>query len=145
MRASIFISRKELEDYLERHGFSIITFRRIVLSEFGYKNAMEFKKDFKCLTDSVLNIKFAYSNSDDYREILLKISRCLQYLRNENEKLVNCFIGRDFIYFDPETSSYNYSFRNETLYYYTVSATFRRNFVSELSEKLGLNDVGIAI
>ena len=42
MRTTLYISNKEVLNFLERNGYTLITLRKIIISEFGYKNSEEF-------------------------------------------------------------------------------------------------------
>lgn len=154
MRATVYIRREELEEYVKRKGYSIKTFRKILVDEFGYKNGKEAVTEFTNLTTNVFNIKLAYKNQEEYQEILVLMSDILAFVKTERDSpnWATPIYGRDIVFFTPNstdslraTLSYQNTKANKTLYTYTISAVFRKEFINDINEKTGINELFLAI
>lgn len=155
MRATIYLRKKELENYIEKRGYNIKTIRIIILKEFGFKNSNEFKNEYKNLSSSVLNIKLAYKNLKEYESILVLISDLLAFLKNSLKKeYFKRIFGSEVLFYDINSytnglSRLNYDFYREnkslTLYNFTISSVFRKEFLNEIKEKTDLNEIYLSI
>lgn len=147
MRGTFYIRKNRVEDYLERKGFSLCTIRRVIIKEFGFKNGKEFLLKYHNLSPSVLNVKVAYKNKLEYNEIIIRISDILKYLSMEEYN--HSIFGRDILFFHPNQSgSFPYYDRqklNKSLYWYTVMTRFRLEFIEDIREKTGIDELGITI
>jgi hypothetical protein len=150
MRATIYLKKKELESYLERKGYTIVTLRRVILDEFGYKNSDHFMSIYPNLSRGVLNMKLAYKDKEEYESIVLLVSDMLKYLKQEQDPSIG--YGRVFgvdikflIRQTDETFSYTYGSKNNTLYYYTQESVFKREILTDITEKIELNGLSISI
>ena len=83
MRASIYLSKKELQKYLESKGYESKTIRKVLIDEFGYKTGKQFLETNTNLCSCVLDIRVCYKNPDEYREIVLRVSWIIKYLEKE--------------------------------------------------------------
>ena len=156
MRATVYIRREELEEYVKRKGYSIKTFRKILVDEFGYKNGKEAMTEFTNLTTNVFNIKLAYKNQEEYQEILVLMSDIISFVKAERDSLNwSAIYGRDIVFFTPNSTNstdnlgallnYQNTKANKTLYTYTISAVFRKEFINDINEKTGINELFLAI
>ena len=154
MRATVYIRREELEEYVKRKGYSIKTFRKILVDEFGYKNGKEAMTEFTNLTTNVFNIKLAYKNQEEYQEILVLMSDILAFVKTERDSpnWATPIYGRDIVFFTPNSTdnlgallNYQNTKANKTLYTYTISAVFRKEFINDMNEKTGINELFLAI
>ena len=144
MRTTLYIDNKELENFLKRSGYTLITIRKLIISEFGYKNSSEFLSEFKkYIIKNVLNIKLAYKNDNEYKDIIYKLSFIIKRLKKEN-KLV---FGRDEILFlspDNPNMFISKSWRQKSLFYYLDKTVFKRELLNNL-KKIGLYETGMSI
>lgn len=152
MRASIYLSKKELQKYLESKGYESKTIRKVLIDEFGYKTGKQFLETNTNLCSCVLDIRVCYKNPDEYREIVLRVSWIIKYLEkernNKNSGYRQRLFGKDIVFLNPESIygvGYRDGDRNLSLWYYTETTVFRREFVSEVNEKLGLYEVRMSI
>ena len=157
MRASIYLNRKELQNYLKLRGYQSETIRKILISEFGYKTGKQFLQENTNLCSNVLNIKVSFKNQDEYREIVLRLSWIIKYLKNERDKakIKSGFggyalrlFGTDIVFLNPDSTyviDYGDGDRNLSLWYYTEAVTFKRLFIEEITEKLGLYEIRMSI
>ena len=156
MRATVYIRRKELEEYVKRKGYSIKTFRKILVDEFGYKNGKEAMTEFTNLTTNVFNIKLAYKNQEEYQGILVLMSDIIAFVKAERDSpnWATPIYGRDIVFFTPDSTttdslgailSYQNTKANKTLYTYTISSVFRKEFINDVNEKTGINELFLAI
>lgn len=155
MRATIYLKKKELENYLEKKGYTLVTLRRVILDEFGYKNSKHFLLDYPNLSKGVLNIKLAYRDEEEYRLITLWISDTLRYLKHEQNPSVG--YGRVYgidIKFLTRQNDGSLSHigigdlegeKYKTLYYYCIEFVFRREIVSDIKEKIELNGFTMSV
>lgn len=147
MRATIYLGRKELRKYLESRGYKIQTLRKIITTEFGYPNSSKIREEFNNISNTALNITLAYKNQEEYRKITLIVSFILNFLRANINTLR--IYGRDVIYINSESTAHDVGYRtgmkSEMLYSYTETTTFRREFIEEINEKLGLNEIRMSI
>lgn len=151
MRASIYLSKKELQKYLELRGYKSKTIRKILLDEFGYKTGKQFLETNVNLCSCVLDIRVSYKNPDEYREIVLRISCIIKYLEKERSaegSYSSRLFGKDIVFLNPKsvyTINYREGDRDLSLWYYIETTVFRREFINELNEKLGLYEIRMSI
>lgn len=146
MRATFYIKKKELENYLLRKGYILKTIRRIILEDFGFNNTNEIRDAFPILSSSVLNIKVAYKTDEDREEIVIRIASILDYLRIEQKGTIHRIIGRDILFYRPGAPGFYRRDNNDnTLYLYTQSSVFRREILNDIKEKTKINEFYISI
>lgn len=158
MRASVYLNKSEIREYIKLKGYQTKTIRKILVSDFGYKNSKQISEGITNLSKTVLDIRICYKNQDEYRDILLKMSTIIKYLEQEkNEDIargagfVRVF-GRDVIYLSLVSNKYSLTYHHierikntQTLYYHTESSVFRREFIQEVNEKIGLYGIKMSI
>lgn len=158
MRASIYLNKSEIREYIKLKGYQTKTIRKILVSDFGYKNSKQISEEITNLSKTVLDIRICYKSQDEYRDILLKISAIIKYLEQEKIKditrgagFIRVF-GRDVIYFSLDSNKYSLTYNHierikntQTLYYHTESSIFKREFIQEVNEKLGLYGIKMSI
>lgn len=144
MRASIYFSRKEIREYLEKRDYSICTLRRILIKEFKFKNTNDILCKIPNISKGVLDLTIASENKYEYDKILLLVSDIIRYLDHEY-RFVNRgrMFGKELIYI--VNNHIDMSKRRDSLYEYTEIITFKRILKKEMQEKLGLYEFGIAI
>ena len=159
MRATLYIRKQDIEDYLTNKGYTLKTLRKIILDEFGFKNSKEFHSEYANLSPAAMNIKLAYLNQEEYESILVLVSDMLKFLKSElkdsnsgNQPPWPCYTmyGRDIVFYKASTREditlqYNREDNKDTLYIYTVSSVFRKEFVNELKEKTEINEIYLSI
>ncbi len=154
MRATVYFKKQELEEYLERNGYTILTLRRIILKEFGYKNSRSVLTEHSNLCSGVLNTKLAYKTEDEYRNITLIVSDLILYLRRELASSTKPgygrqLFGKDIIFLNPLsgnlTLGYNTGDRKQALYWYTMETSIKREIRQAIQEKTGIHEIGISI
>lgn len=147
MRATFYIKKKALEDYLIRKGYILKTIKRIILEDFGFKNTNEIRDAFPILSSSVLNIKVAYKTDEDRKEIVIRIAFILDYLRIEQKGTIYRIVGRDILFYKPgsDIASYRRDNNDSTLYLYTQSSVFRKEILNDIKEKTKINEFYISI
>ena len=147
MRATFYIKKKGLENYLLRKGYILKTIRRIILEDFGFNNTNEIRDAFPILSSSVLNIKVAYKTDEDREEIVIRIASILDYLRIEQKGTIHRIVGRDILFYRPGSTAtfYRRDNNDSTLYLYTQSSVFRREILNDIKEKTKINELYISI
>lgn len=152
MRASIYLSKKELQSYLKSKGYKTKTIRKVLLDEFGYKTGKQFLETNNNLCSCVLDIRLCYKNPDDYREIILRLFWIIKYLEKERTSGKSGYgprlFGKDIIFLNPDSTyviGYNDGDRQLSLWYYTETTVFRREFIDEVNKKLGLYEIRMSI
>lgn len=152
MRANIYLNKKELQRYLELRGYTTKTIRKVLIDEFGYKTGKQFLETNTNLCSCVLDVRVCYKNQDEYREIALRVSQMIKYLEKERTSdkpgYGQRLFGKEILFLNPESTyivGYNDGDRRLSLWYYTESTVFRREFVDEVNKKLGLYEIKMSI
>lgn len=151
MRATVYITKPEIRKYLERKGYQFRSIRKILTAEFGYTSGKQFSSLFPSLSKHVLNINVAWKNHDEYRDIVMCVSRIITFLKNdiEESKLspVRHLFGIDIIFLTKGNENLYYHHENKSgmLYYYTEPVVFKRNFIEDTHEKLELYGFSMSI
>ena len=156
MRATIYLKKQEIENYLVNKGYTLKTLRKIILDEFGFKNSKDFSAEYPNLSQLALNIKLAYLNQEEYESILVLVSDMLKFLKSELKDTSNpwptaiCIYGRDVVFYknsprEDISLQYNRNDNKDTLYIYTVSSVFRKEFIGEIKEKIEINEIYLSI
>lgn len=146
MRTTLYISNKEVLNFLERNGYTLITLRKIIISEFGYKNSEEFLSEFKNnISKSILNIKLAYKDSDEYRDIKYKLSYIITKLKEEKKYSTRIYGMDEMLFLSPDNPSMfmSQSWRQRSLYYYLYKTVFKRELLNNL-QNFGLYETGMS-
>ena len=148
MRASIYVRKNELRSYLERKGYILVTLRKILIKDFGYKTGRDFCSSFQHLSPSILNISVAYKTREDYENILFIVSLVIKYLKELELSSTKYYVGRDIIFKSIENNEgiYGWSERgSNSIYWYTETTVFRREFLEDMQEKTQINGLTLSI